>query len=151
MRRYTFIYGLILALILAGCAKAPQPGAPVTQATACTEENNGKRVSIEGYPRVSGLVYVSDDFSVDLFEQPGGEGKSVSAYLKVGTGANHAENLPDNFSDEDLHIHTNDNQVVSTDSRIRVHGELSWIKSPDGSVTCFISPVDLIEAAPVSQ
>ena len=149
MRARTLIVGLILAAA-AGCGAPPAPGTPVTQASACTKENNDQRVSIEGYPRLSGMTYVSDDFSVDLFEQPQGQGESVSVYLPVGSGANQAENLPDNYSDDDLHIHTNTNAVVSTDSHIRVSGTLSWSEPSPGTAVCFVSSVDLIEAVTAS-
>jgi hypothetical protein len=146
MRPFSLLLALFL-LLLAGCASAPQPGRLVSHATACSLENNDKRVALEGYPYLSGMTYVDDDFSVDLFEQPGGSGDAVSVFLTIGTGANQAENLPDDYSDADLKIHTKDNQVVSTNTRIRVHGTLSVTDTGD-SIVCFISPVDLIEAAP---
>jgi hypothetical protein len=81
---------------------------------------------------------------VDLFEQPEGGGNAISVYFTVGTGANQAEDLPEDYSDADLKIHTSANQVVSTDKRIRVHGTLFWSEG-SGDPVCFISPVDLIE------
>lgn len=150
MRAYRSIYVLALAIVTASCASAPQPAPLITHDTACNVENNDKRVSIEGYPRLSGMTLVTDDFSVDLFEQPQGGGEAVSIYLTVGTGANQAESLPDDYSDDDLRIHTNTNQVVSTDTRIRVHGTLSAVEATPGEVVCFISSIDLIEAAPSS-
>jgi hypothetical protein len=137
---------LLLLLLVAGCA-SPQPGTLITHKAACNVENNDKRVALEGYPRLSGMTYVDDDFSVDLYEQPGGVGDAISVYLTIGTGANQAEDLPDDYSDADLKIHTKDNQVVSTDTRIRVHGTLAVTDTGD-SIVCFISPVDLIELAP---
>jgi hypothetical protein len=146
MRR-SLILALILLAVLAGCASAPQPGTRVTHATACSLENNDRRVALEGYPFLSGMTMVDDDFSVDLFEQPGGSGDAVSVYLTIGTGANQAENLPDDYTDADLKIHTKDNQVVSTGTRIRVHGTLAVTDTGD-SIVCFIMYVDLIEAVP---
>jgi hypothetical protein len=151
MRKYTFMVGLLLVFLMAGCASAPQPGTPVTHATACDEANNDKRVSLEGYPRISGLVMVSDDMGVDLFEKPGGEGTSIPVYLTVGSGSNQVETIPDNFSDADLKIHTNDNKVVSTDSRIKVTGSMLVSKGTDGKVTCLITEINLIEAATIVQ
>jgi hypothetical protein len=148
MQKHTFTLGLILVLFMASCASPPQPGAPVTHGTACNAENNDQRVSIEGYPSLSGMTFVSDDFSVDLFEQPQGGGDSISVYLAVGNGANQAEALPDDYTDDDLRIHTSTNQVVSTDTRIRVHGTLTWNEAAD---VCFISSIDLIEAAPAGE
>jgi hypothetical protein len=52
MRVSALLYGLILILMITGCASAPPPGTPVTHDTACTAENHDKRVSIEGYPRL---------------------------------------------------------------------------------------------------
>ena len=151
MRTHTVILSLMAALVLAGCAPPPPPGPPgepVTHDTACNVENNGKRVSLAGYPLLSELIYVTDDFSVDLFEQPEGGGKSVSVYLTVGTGPNRAEDLPEDFGDEDLVIHTKDNYVISTGARIRVHGTLSAVEATEGEITCFINAIDLIETAP---
>jgi hypothetical protein len=146
MRTHTMIYGLIATgILIAGCASAPQPGTLLTHETACAEANNGQRVAIEGYPQLSSMTLVDDDFSVDLFEQPGGSGEKISVYFTVGTGANQAENLPEDYTDADLKIHTSDNQVVSVDRHIRVHGTLFWSESSPGEVVCFISPVDLIE------
>ncbi len=144
MPKHALIYGLILALLIAGCASAPTPGTLHTHETACTEANNGQRVAVEGYPQLSGMTLVDDDFSVDLYEQPQQGGEKISVYFTVGTGANQAENLPEDYSDADLKIHTSDNQVVSVDKPIRVHGELYWSET-SGQEVCFISPVDLIE------
>jgi hypothetical protein len=145
MQKHTLLCCLTIALLIAGCASAPPPATLHTHETACTEANNGQRVAVEGYPQLSGMTLVDDDFSVDLYEQPQQGGKSISVYFTVGTGANQAENLPEDYSDADLKIHTSDNQVVSVDKHIRVHGELYWSNS-SGNVVCFISPVDLIES-----
>ena len=144
MPKYTLLAALIAALFMAGCASAPPPATLHTHESACTEANNGQRVAVEGYPQLSGMTLVDDDFSVDLFEQPGGAGEKISVYFTVGTGANQAENLPEDYTDADLKIHTSDNQIVSVDKHIRVHGELFWSET-SGQVVCFISPVDLIE------
>lgn len=145
MQKRTFVYALFTALLMAGCASAPQPGTLHTHETACTEANNGQRVAVEGYPQLTRMTLVDDNFSVDLYEQPGSSGEKISVYFTVGTGANQAENLPEDYTDADLKIHTSDNQIVSVDKHIRVHGELFWSES-SGAVVCFISPVDLIEA-----
>jgi len=147
MRKASMIVsGLVLALLVTGCKAAPKPGVAITQSTGCVTDNNDKRVTLQGYPRISGLVMVSDDMGVDLFEQPGGQGQSVTVYLTVGKSANQVEDIPDNFSDADLKIHLNDNTVVGTDSPIKVTG--SMLVSPDGSGknTCLITEIDLIEA-----
>jgi hypothetical protein len=146
MRRFLFTLALLL-LLVSGCASAPQPGKLVTHATACSLENNDKRVALEGYPFLSGMTMVDDDFSVDLYEQSGGSGDAITVFLTVGTGANQAETLPDDYTDADLKIHTKDNQIVSTGTHIRVSGTLSVTDTGD-SIVCFISPVDLIETAP---
>jgi hypothetical protein len=145
MRVYSLMLGLIL--LLASCATAPQPGRLVTHATACSLENNDKRVALDGYPYLSRMTMVDDDFSVDLWDQPAGSGDKVSVFLTIGTGANQAEDLPDDYSSADLKIHTSDNQVVSTGAHIRVHGTISVTETDEG-VVCFISPVDLIESSP---
>jgi len=151
MQKRLFI-SLMLALFITSCAPPPQPGEPVTHATACDVANNDKRVSLEGYPRLRGLLsFVSDDFAVDFFEQPQGGGDPISVYLTVGTGPNQVENLPDNYTDDDLRIHTNTNEVVTTDTRIRAHGTLSVSEPEPGNVVCFITAVDLIEAAPAGN
>ncbi len=147
MRARTFVFGLMPMLFLTSCA-APPPGTPVTHATACDPANHDQRVSIVGYPRLAHMTLVTDDFSVDLFEKPGGQGEAMTIYLTVGTGANQAEDLPDDYSDEDLRIHTSTNEVVSADMRIRVHGMLVRSEPSVGEVVCFINAIDLIEAAP---
>lgn len=147
--RLALFCGSILAFtLMSACATAPQPGTPVTHATACTEENNDQRIAIEGYPRLTGMfTMVSDDLSFQLFEQAQGQGESISVRLIVGTGANQVEDLPDDYTDADLKIHTHDNQVVSTDDPIRVHGTLRRYEDGSGGFDCYVGSVDLVEAA----
>ena len=146
MRKGSVLVCLMLALAVAGCKAAPAPGTPITQAAGCVAGNNDQRVTLDGYPRISGMVMVSDDMGVDLFEQPGGKGQSMTVYLTVGKGANQVEEIPDNFTDADLKIHLSDNSVVGTDHPIKVTG--SMLVTPDGSGknTCLINEIDLIEA-----
>ena len=150
MRKLTGVVScLILALIATGCKAAPQPGIPVTHATACDTANNDKRVSLEGYPRFSPVGTTSLDFGINLWEHPNSGGKSVLIYIPAGTAANQIDNLRSDTADAALKIHTNTNQVVGTDTRIRVTGSLSVIKS-DGTTWCVIEDINLIEAAPTS-
>lgn len=140
-----FCSSLCAVALITACSSTPEPGKPVTHASVCIEENNEQRVAIEGYPRLTGMfTMVSDDMSVGLFEAPQGQGESISARLTVGTGANQVEDLPDEYTEDDLKIHTSDNQVVSTDDRIRVHGRLARYETGDGGFACYIS-VDLVE------
>lgn len=136
--------------LLAACSPPP-PGTPVTFATLCDEGNADQRVSLEGYPRLSeGMTMVSDTLTVYLWEEPDRGGESVYTSLKIGTGANQVENIPDDFTDADLKIHINDNQVIGLDNKIRMHGRVLRSESIDeeGVFTCQLFGVDLVEDVP---
>jgi hypothetical protein len=143
MRKLGICFVLLATLAMVSCGP-PEPGTPVTFDTACDLANDGKRVSLEGYPQLPTFLMVGDDFRADFYPEPGAQGESIGVYFTVGTGANQAEDIPEDFTDADLKIHTKDNAIVSVDDHIRVHGKMSVAGEGDTFV-CFLDDVDLIE------
>lgn len=146
MRRVLAIAGLVVGLT---ACTPPEPGKPITFANNCDAADAEKRVAIEGYPRLTGMMtMVTDTILITLFEQPDEKGKSMYVSLKVGTDANQIENLPENYSKDDLKIRTKENQVVSTDNKIKVHGKLLRYPDDKGGFRCQLYGADLVEDVP---
>lgn len=84
----------------------------------------GMRISIEGYFAVSPTVSLrSKSINALLFEKPESKGKSITANIRIGDGPNHAEKLPRYYTEADLHIHTNKNEIIGAGRRVRITGK----------------------------
>jgi len=123
------ITGFIVALIslmLAACAA--KTATPVSFADVCKLENDHKQLSTVGYfdPGIS--VFCSDtggDYrcSFDFLESVGSENK-FSADLLEGNGKNQLAKLPDDYSNEDVKIKTDDGTVIGVEQKARISGEM---------------------------
>lgn len=146
MKYYPALF-LMLLVFVAGCSTPPEPATPTTFPDLCTEQNVDKRVSIEGYFRLPSMFMVSDTALLDFFESPDGEGQTVDVSIEVGTGPNQMEDVPDDFSDDDLKVHTSDNQIVGHNDKVVVAGTVYRYadSTNEGSFICFLTDPVTVE------
>jgi hypothetical protein len=123
---------MVLSLLLAGCASEPPTAGELTAfAAVCDRANDGKRVTVEGY------LILPDEFTEsssvvlrlykDLdayFAESNAESAKIGVTVQFGTDANQIEEVPTSYSDEDLKIHTADEQVVGYETLVRVSGKV---------------------------
>jgi hypothetical protein len=142
-----FLFLLMIGLV--GCSTPPPPATATTFADLCSEANADQRVSLEGYLRLPLMFSVSDTALLNLYELPDGEGAKVGVNFDIGTGANQMEMVPDNFSDDDLRVHTSDNQVVGHTDPVVVAGTVFRYADPaaEGTFRCVLREPVTVERA----
>lgn len=125
-RSFIGFFLALAPLMLAACAA--KESTPVAFADVCKLENDHKNLSTVGYfdPGIS--VYCSDtggDYrcSFDFLEEVGSE-KKFSADLLEGNGKNQLAELPDDYSNEDVKIKTDDGTVIGVEQKARISGEM---------------------------
>jgi hypothetical protein len=140
----TFLALAILGLCgwLAGCS--PKPGTPVEYSKACSEANEKKYIEVSGYLDDKGGVFCSNigggpvRCGFKLLEQPSSE-KGFSADIARGTSANNVEELKSGYQRSDIKIHDNNGNVINLSDKVRVTGEMNYMKGSGGNPdTCFI-------------
>lgn len=122
---------LMMILFVASACESTPPATLVTFDTFCNAENADKQVAIEGYPYLPSSMLITDTILVDLFERTNSQGREFPISLKVGTGANQVVEPPDDYTDADLLIRTQDNQEVRAGTKIRVEGRVLRSQSID--------------------
>lgn len=143
-----------LGLAFVGCkSEPPKPGEPVTFETVCSAKYDSKeekglsvtqRVTLEGYLGAPKMMLCSDTCSLRLYPTPDRKDGDLSISLKVGSDPNQLEELPKEFSEQDIKVHTNDGKVVGVGAKIRVTGGRLGTQADK---TCQLVGVDLIESA----
>lgn len=103
-----------------------------------------KRISIEGYLGIKSKTSLrADSINLFLFEQTKSRGRFITTNIPFGYNRNQAEKLPENYTKDDLKLHTNKNEIIGADVRVRITGKKYCHKSND---SCYIL-VDTIEKA----
>jgi hypothetical protein len=147
-----FLLFIIFSILFFSCDSGPtEPGTPVTFNTVFNEEYDPVmekgdyvpvRVAIEGYLYTKGMFTLSSDtFGLELYEKPGRKGKSITVYFNVGNSPNQAEELPDNYTDTDIKVHTHDDEIISGGELVRISGGRYGTQSEN---TCYID-ADFVE------
>ena len=131
--------GIIFGLLVA-CAPA-EPPPVVTIAEACAVENDGMPASVEGFFQVDFMVFCTDSCTVGFADTPGGE-SPLSPDIKIGTGANEIRELPDDFTEADFVVTTQDGKTVGLNDRVQLSGRMSV-----GTDVCLMY-VDQVRSAP---
>jgi hypothetical protein len=138
---------------LVGCKEDPKPGTPVTFETVCDEKFDStmeqglsvtKRVTLEGYLGAPRMMFCSDTCNLDLHPTAARDGRSISIAIKIGGDENQMDELPKDFSDSDVKVHTKDGKVIGVGGKLRVTGGRLGTKKEKA---CQITGVDLIESA----
>jgi len=148
--RFVPVFGVVL---LAAACSAPEPGTSVTFDDFCDAKydrpagSGGSdtltRVTIEGYlapPKMFSLC--SDTCSFDLYEDAEAQGRSIRYSVRLGSGKNQLEPLPEKFSPEDFQLHTQDGNDLTFGDKARLTGlRLGTAATND----CQLYKVDLIQ------
>ncbi len=110
----------MVALAVAGCGGESDPQR-VSVVDACTPDNHGDRVVVEGFLRLPETLALSDTTVIDLFSLMGGDGDRVPVRLGVGDGPNELRDLPSTYSASSLRVGVvNAEQTVSIIDRVVV-------------------------------
>ncbi len=101
-------------------------------AKVCTPENNGKRVTTQGYLELGSSSFCSGtkgEISCHLkFKEKPDSATNFAAYVMEGTGANQMEKLPPSFKPKDLKLRANDGSMVSPQDRVEITGSVISMK-----------------------
>ncbi len=142
-----------LVSLTAVACKPPEPGTAVTFDDFCDAKHDRPageagsdtltRVTIEGYlapPKMFSLC--SKSCSFDLYEAPDPDSRSIRYSVKLGSGKNRLEPLPEKFSPEDFQLHTQEGNTLGFGDKVRLTGgRLGTAAGND----CQLYGVDLIE------
>lgn len=142
---------------LAACSKPPPPPTPVTFAAVCDDQfdpadDNGlsvqKRVQVEGYLEMSKASFTlcSSTCSLDLVGEPGGKGAGITTYIKVGTGENTMDTLPDRYGPGDIKVRGKDGKLIPLGTKVHLTAGCGGGKAPGGSKKICYLNAELIEA-----
>jgi hypothetical protein len=130
---------LFVLIVASGCGDTTPPIASTID-TVCSQEFSDKKVVLEGYPYLPSTMLVTDTILIEFYERPNLEGKYIAVSLKVGTGSNQVVEPPDNYTDADLLIRTNDGQEIRAGNRVSVEGKLIYSPTGDANnpVSCIL-------------
>jgi len=136
---------IILILLLSCSEKNKEKPDPVTFDTIFDSKYNlhkiliftiHRKVEIEGYLNIKGTTSLHEkNMNLAFSEKKNNSGRSLSASVRMGTSPNQAEKLPKFYSKDDLRIHTNENEIIGVDIRVKLTGK---IFCPKDNTSCYI-------------
>jgi hypothetical protein len=104
-----------------------------------------KRISIEGFLSLKSITALrSDNINLYLFEKTENRGRFITTTIPFGYNQNQIEKPPRHYKEEDLKVHTSDNEIIGIKQKVRITGKRYCHK---GIEACYIL-VDTIEKAP---
>ena len=121
----------IASAMLISCGKEKEKGKVVNfeqyQALNQTEENNGKRFAIVGYPFIDGDIEVGGPLANDsqlpqiaFYEEPAGKGKMI-ALLPMGNGKGKNEfDAPETFTMDQVVFYDNEGKPLKYTDKMQV-------------------------------
>lgn len=95
-------------------------------AVKVTTDTNGyaaledKLVVAEGYLEIPSMVYITETVYFDLYATQGAD-EYLTVDIVIGNGPNLVEDLPDNYSQDDIKIHDHKDMIVGK-KKVRVYG-----------------------------
>jgi starvation-inducible outer membrane lipoprotein len=123
--RWTSLLVLTISFVLAACAAEPPTAGELTAfGDACAKANDGKRVAVEGYLLLPDTFTESESVVLRLYEVLETDSAKIGVTVRFGTDPNRVENVPTEYTDDDLKIHTADGQVVGYQDKVRVSGKV---------------------------
>ena len=137
----------VVLFVVSACQTTPAK--VVTFDTVCTAENVNQRVAISGYAFLPSTVILSSgSMLIEFYENVSEQGKMLKVDFNVGSGSNQLAELPDNYTDGDLLIRTNDNKETRYGDKISVEGRL--IRNTDSNdpsgYSCMLMDVGNIQS-----
>ncbi len=139
---------LIIFVVLLGitqCKEEPK-GKPVAFSEACSGKYwakevkglyEGERIAIPGYLSASGMLLQNETLNLDLHENAGRTGKSITVSVRTHGGKNAIDKLDKTYKDGDLKIHTATGETVGSKDKVVVHAE--HIGSPLEEQSCLFN------------
>lgn len=128
------IGGVCVLFLMPGCNSdaPPTQGKLLTFDTVCDKDNEGKRVSLEGFLNFPGKFNAKAPLIVmRLQSAPTRTSKGIGVSLKLNAGTNTVEAPPDKYNERDLKATTWDRKTVYYNTRVKVTGEMSYSNSLD--------------------
>ncbi len=93
----------LVGAVAVGCGGEDPPRETVI-AQACSPDNTGKRVIVEGFLRLPKKLELSDTAVIDLFSLLGGDGDRASVRVPIGDGPNQLRDLPPTYTPTSLRV-----------------------------------------------
>lgn len=81
---------------------------------------DGKLVYAEGVMEIPTMVYITETVYFDMYSKSGDK-EYLTVDIVIGNGPNMVEDLPDNYGDDDIKIHDNEDKIVGK-KKVRVYG-----------------------------
>ena len=140
--KLVLLLSICLPLSLTSCepGEPTGDGKPVTFATVCDKENNGKRVTLEGfldYPDRFNLK--ASTIVMRLQAAPTRSSTAIGARLKLNADSNTVISPPDKYNERDLKAITHDGKSTSYKTRLKVTGTMAITDSLDTrQFACFL-------------
>ncbi len=135
---------LFLALGLGlGCNHTPKSGEAVKD--VCTQDNDGKEVSVSGYLTMSKVITMCSQNGCPFYVQQkrgkvNDDEQSVRVSFPEGKGPRELEPLPKSYTDADVVIRDDDGKTVSIGDPIRVTGK---VNVPDDKSCAIYKPTSI--------
>lgn len=81
---------------------------------------DGKVVMAEGYLEIPSMIYITETVYFDLYATQGAD-EYLTVDIVIGNGPNMVENMPDNYTRDDIKIHDHSDMIVGR-KKVRVYG-----------------------------
>ena len=154
MKIHQFVLLFIIFITILSCSEKNQEiPEPVTFDTLFDSKYNlhkilifaiHRKIEIEGYLSIKGTTSLhTKTLNLAFSEKQDNSGRSISANIRIGNGPNQVEMLPKFYSKDELKIHTNKNEIIGADVRVKLTGKRFC---PKDNTSCYII-VEEIEKA----
>ncbi len=143
MRRiHWFLMVAVMAVLftLSACG-AGAPPAAVSIEEACAPEQDGQQASVIGFFQTDFMVFCTESCTLKFAETADGE-SPLSPDVKVGSGRNQMNELPDDFQEADFQFKSQDGTILGLNDQVQLSGKMSI-----GPNVCLMY-VDQIRPAP---
>lgn len=150
MKKHVVVCSTLLLTTLVGCANEPPTvGRAVEFEQVCNRENDGERVSLEGYLTLPKTISSDDKFSLLLEIRPSKSVENmngkVGVWTSYGSEVNQVSPIPfttqfshvGDYTHENLKVTANDGQQITYTDRVRISGR---VRFPSSANVLAISP-----------
>jgi hypothetical protein len=112
-------------MILSACGNEPPTAGEATSfAAVCERDNDGRRVAVDGYLIFPNSFTEAQSVVLRLHESDAFDGTPIGVQTPIGTEPNQVAPVEDQFTDEDLQLHTADGAVAGFGTRVTVSGKV---------------------------
>ena len=118
------ILGVVLALLTACSEEPPTVGEATSFSDVCSRDNDGRRVAVDGYLNFPDVFTRSQSVVMRLHESDAFVGYPIGVQMSFGTELNQIEDVPDEFTNDDLQAHLADGTIAGFGTRVTVSGKV---------------------------